>query len=88
MAQGTPLVTIPWGVLALGIGLLARSKKEALLLGGLFGFTASYAYLWFDNTSGKSLLLVAIIFLPAAFGLLCGLAVSWVGWTIRSHAKR
>lgn len=26
MAQGTPLVTIPWGVIAFAIGLLARTK--------------------------------------------------------------
>lgn len=88
MPQGTPLVTIPWGVIALVIGLYAQNKKQALLLGGLLGFVASYSYLWFDNTSGKSFLLAAVILLPATFGLLCGLGASWASWSIRWRTKR
>lgn len=87
MPQGTPFVTIPWGVIALGIGLYTQSKKRALVLGGLFGFAASYGYLWFDDTSGKSFLLLVVILLPATFGLLCGLSVSWASWSIRSRTK-
>lgn len=92
LAQGNPLVTIPWGIAGIVFGATARNKKEALVLGACIGFVASYAYLWFDNTSSLALsriiLLVFLIFLPSLFGLLCGLFSSWIGWTIRRYFTR
>ena len=42
MVQGSPVVSIPWGILAFCTAFFARSKREALALGGLMGFAASY----------------------------------------------
>jgi hypothetical protein len=84
LAQGNPLVTLPWGVLAFLVAFLSKSRREALTLGSLLGFVASYSYLWFDNTDthtlGKTMLLVALIVVPALFGLLAGMLCSWLGW--------
>lgn len=83
LAQGTVLVTVPWGVIALLFGVLSRTRRQALLSGAVFGFLASYAYLWFDDTSpltpGKAAQLALLIVAPAAFGLLCGAAAAWLG---------
>jgi len=90
-AQGTPLVTLPWGVLAFLTAFIARSKKEALALGGCFGFVASYSYLWFDDTSSLTVssvaVLIPLIIIPALFGLLCGLLASWLGWIVRMRFR-
>lgn len=87
LAQGTPLVTLPWGLLAFLSACIASSKKEALTLGGYLGFVTSYAYLWFDNTSHLSVtkvaILIVLLILPALFGLLCGLLLAWLGWAVR-----
>lgn len=92
LAQGNPLVVLPWGVLALLAAFIARSKREALTLGGCLGFIASYSYLWFDNTDhltpSKVAILTLLILLPALFGLLCGLLCSWLGWWVRKRAFR
>jgi hypothetical protein len=92
LPQGTPLVTIPWGVLALLTTLIARSREEALTLGALLGFVTSYSYLWFDNTSpltvSKVAVLVFLLLLPSLFGLLCGMFCSWLSWTIRMKLSR
>ncbi len=89
LAQGNPLVALPWGVLAFVAAFFAKSKREALALGGSVGFVASYAYLWFDNTAkltlAKIITLTFLIVLPALFGFLCGLLCSWLGWATRTH---
>lgn len=89
LAQGTPLVTLPWGLLAFLTAFIARNKKEALALGGCFGFVASYSYLWFDDTSRLTLssvaVLIPLIIIPALIGLLCGLVASWLGWVVRQR---
>jgi len=87
LVQGSALVAIPWGILALLCAFTASSKQQALALGGLFGFLVSYSYLWFDDTSrltaGRAAMLILLITLPALFGLGCGLALSWLGWMLR-----
>lgn len=92
MPQGTALVTIPWGVVALLLGATCRRGRIAVLLGGVFAFLAAYSYLWADDRalpSGARLLQVAlIILLPAAFGFCCGAAAGWVGWLIGRWVRR
>jgi hypothetical protein len=92
LIQGTPLVSVPWGILAFLVALIAQTKREALTLGGIFGFVVSYSYLWFDNgsklTPTKIAVLIPLIILPALFGLLCGLLCSWLGWFARTHLSR
>lgn len=87
--DGSALNTIPWGILALLTGFIVIDKRRALALGGIFGFVVSYSFLWFNNTDIKSLdqvlVLIALVILPALFGLLCGTAMAWLGWKIRSE---
>jgi hypothetical protein len=79
--------TIPWGVIAFAIALFAPGKRDSLNLSGMFGFIVSYAFLWFDNSSSKSLtqvlILIPLVMLPALFGLLCGILCGYLGWRIK-----
>ncbi len=90
MAQGNPLVTIPWGVLAFGTAFVAANKREALTLGSCVGLVASYSYLWFDHTgaltAAKVAFLILLILLPALFGLVCGLLCAWLGWVLKTKS--
>jgi hypothetical protein len=89
LPQGTPLVALPWGVLAFLTAFPALDRKHALALGSCVGFVASYAYLWFDNASTltvpKVVILIFLIVIPSLFGLLCGLLAAWVGWIVRKR---
>ena len=89
LPQGTPLVSLPWGVLAFLTAFIAGDRKQALALGSCLGFVASYSYLWFDNASALTLpkvaLLIFLIVIPSLFGLLCGLLAAWVGWIVRKR---
>lgn len=71
---------------------MSRSRSEALTLGGLLGFVASYSYLWFDNTDthtlGKTIFLIVLILLPALFGLIAGMFCSWLGWLAQKLALK
>lgn len=94
LPQGTALVTIPWGIAALLFGAFSRSRSRtrALLLGAVFGFLASYSYLWFDDTdpsrAGKVLGVALVILLPAAFGALCGAGAAWIGALLGRAVRR
>lgn len=86
--NGSVLNVIPWGILAFATAFLATHRREAVIFGAIFGFVVSYAFLWFDNTSPKTLdkvlILIPLIIVPATFGLLCGLTLAWLGWQLRS----
>lgn len=82
----------PWGILAFATAFVASNMRQSLILGAIFGFVVSYAFLWFDNTGEKTLytvlILIPLIVLPALFGALCGLALAWLGWLTRRLFSR
>jgi hypothetical protein len=90
--NGSVLNIVPWGILAFATAFLTSSARQSLLLGSIFGFVVSYAFLWFDNTSeltlSKVLILIPLIVLPAIFGALCGLLLAWLGWMVRRLVSR
>jgi hypothetical protein len=89
--NGSVLNVVPWGILAFATSLLASNRREAWMLGGIFGFVVSYAFLWFDNSGTKTistiLILIPLIILPALFGALCGFLTAWLGWMLRKLFK-
>jgi hypothetical protein len=70
---GSGLSLIPWGILSLLFGVMARSMSEATRLGAIYGFSQAFIFLWLDkagNTpSGQFLTLFAII---SGLGILAG----------------
>ena len=90
--HGSVMNTIPWGILAFCTAFIAVNKREAWKLGAVFGFTVSYAFLWFDNTNIKSfqqvMILIPLVLLPSLFGALCGFLVAWLGWVLRQAFRK
>lgn len=79
---------VPWGVVGLLVSAWLGVKKwVAIRLGATFGFTVSYAYLWFDNRGIRSftqvLILIPFDMLPSLFGLICGVGLGFLGWQLR-----
>ena len=87
--DGSVTNVLPWGVLALLIGSLARNPKEAWKIGAMYGFILSYGFLWFDQTGRTTfhdlLILFIIIPLPSLFGAFCGVCLSYVGYAVVRH---
>jgi hypothetical protein len=85
--NGSILNVVPWGILAFATAFVAANKRQSLILGAIFGFVVSYAFLWFDNSGSKTLssvlILIPVVVAPALFGALCGLTMAWLGWTLR-----
>src|SRR5581483_12137433 len=79
--NGSAMNVLPWGVLAFATSILAPTRRQALKLGGIFGFIVSFSFLCFNNTGTKTLSAAAVVALLAAvaalFGLLCGMLLSW-----------
>ena len=90
--NGSVTNIVPWGILAFATAFVASNVRQSLLLGAIFGFVVSYAFLWFDNTGQKTLtsvlILIPLIILPALFGALCGLVLAWLGWLARRLISR
>lgn len=89
---GSALSLIPWSILALLCGVLARSKKEAVRLGAVYGFSQTFIFLWIDK-AGKITLPQFFILLAIISGLgvvaACGTAVAArLGWMIRLHTRK
>lgn len=89
--NGSALNAVPWGILAFASAYVASNKRQAVTIGGVFGFIVSYSFLWFDNKSltlSKVVILIPLIVLPALFGLLCGSLAAWLGWKSRQTFKK
>ncbi len=72
---------IPWGIAGAVIGYFARSKTEAVVSGGTYGFVLSFAFMIAGYTGSASV----FGYLPAfaafgAFGAACGLLTSLAGF--------
>lgn len=81
--NGSVINAFIWGILAFATSFIAKTKKESLIFGGVFGFVVSYSFLWFDDKSisaSKIAILIPLIVLPALFGMFCGILAAWVGW--------
>ncbi len=90
--SGSVINIVPWGILAFAAAFVASNMRQSMLLGAIFGFVVSYAFLWFDNTGQKTLsnvlILIPLIVVPALFGALCGLVLAWLGWLVRRLISR
>jgi hypothetical protein len=78
-----PYSLIPWGLVALALGLWCN-KRESLVAGALYGFCLSLAFLIAGYTGTDSLISRLPFFIVlAAFGAICGLALSVTGYFLK-----
>lgn len=85
--NGSAMNVRPWGILAIATSSFASTGRQAIKLGGVFGFVVSFSFLCFNNTGTKTMSAAVMVALLAAvaalFGLLCGALLTWLGWKAR-----
>lgn len=72
---GSVLSLIPWGLLALSYGLLAKNKRDACCLGAIYGFTQAFIFLWIDKAGQTSISQFILLFV-----IISGLATLAAGF--------
>src|SRR4051812_31656809 len=78
-----PYSLILWGLVALALGLWCN-KRESLIAGALYGFCLSLAFLISGYTGTASLVSrLPFFILLAAFGAICGIALSATGYFLK-----
>jgi hypothetical protein len=78
-----PYAVIPWGLVAVALGLWCN-KRESLIAGALYGFCLSFAFLVASYADTASLISrLPFIIVLAAFGAICGIALSVTGYFLR-----
>lgn len=87
--NGSAWNLIPWGVTGIGLGIFARSKKEAGISGALYGFVLSFIFM-VRGYEGAAPIITR--FPPFAvlglFGAVCGSMLGLMGsMTIRFFTK-
>jgi hypothetical protein len=79
---------VPWGLVALALGLWC-TKRESLIAGAVYGFCLSLAFLIAGYTGTASVLSRLPFFIVlAAFGAICGLALSVTGYFLKIRFSR
>jgi len=88
---GSGLNLIPWGLLALSFGTIAKNKRDALWLGALYGFSQAFIFLWVDKagsiTFSQFLLLLVVI---TGLGIVaggCGAVAARLSFYIKSRTS-
>ncbi len=81
---GSGLSLVPWALVGLGLGAASHSRRQAALLGGVYGFSLAYAFMvsGYDGSASLRSRLLPFLVL-GALGALCGLASSMVGRRLR-----
>jgi hypothetical protein len=83
-----PYSLIPWGLIALALGLWCN-KRESLVAGALYGFCLSLSFLIAGYTGTESLVSRLPFFIVlAAFGAICGIALSVTGYFLKVRFSR
>jgi hypothetical protein len=83
-----PYSLIPWGLMALALGLWCN-KRESLVAGALYGFCLSLSFLIAGYTGSTSLVSRLPFFIVlAAFGAICGIALSVTGYFLKVRFSR
>lgn len=82
---GSGISLIPWGILGLFVGWMARSKKEALLSGIVYGFVLSFAFMATGYTgSAPFVTRIPFFTILGLFGALCGAILGIVGLLLKN----
>lgn len=86
---GSAWVLVPWAIAAVGLGLWADNKKDALVMGLLYGFFLAYSFMiagYSGSSTVYSRLVPFVVF--GAIGALCGAALSVVSHVIYVKGAR
>lgn len=77
------LALVPWGLVGIGVGFIAKEKKHRLWSGALYGFFLCVSFL-VGGFQGKSVGgLVVLTLAIGAAGALCGLVLAYISVWIK-----
>lgn len=83
------LSLIPWGFASVLIGLLATSRKRALIDAAVFGFALAFSFMAFSYDGDDGVVSVIAPFcLLGLVGSVCAVVLAVVGRAIRGRATR
>jgi hypothetical protein len=85
---GPVYILIPWAIIGLALGALSAARGAALLLGGIFGFAASYTFVIHGYAGIQPLVtLLAPFVIFGLIGAVCGLILGIVGYAARQLVR-
>lgn len=89
ISGGPAYILIIWGTVAFVFGYYSMSQKDALVNGFLFGFLASFFFMW-HGYAGNAPAITRTPFFGGlgAFGGTCGLLLSLIGNLASKHFKK
>ncbi len=88
---GSGLSLVPWGLLALSFGFMAKSKQDAVRLGAIYGFCQAFIFLWLDKAGDISLkqflILLVIITVLGLAAAVCAAIAARLSFFAREKLK-
>lgn len=86
---GPVYILIPWAIASLIIGYVSKTRKDALVNGFLFGFFASFFFMW-HGYNGAAPVIIRFPFFAGlgGFGGVCGLILSLIGNASKKLSKK
>lgn len=85
---GSAMSLIPWAIAGLIVGWFAKSKKQSLVVGAIYGFFLSFVFMVAGYNGTRPLIQVIPFFIGLGiFGALCGLVLSFIGCSTRKLLK-
>lgn len=85
---GSGMTLIPWGLVGLAMGIYAKSTKEAVINGGIYGFVLSFMFMIIGYTGIQPLVTRLPFFaVLGIFGALCGIFLGFTGHFLKRVKK-
>lgn len=86
---GSFLSLLPWSLVGLATGIYAKTKKEALINGAIYGFVLSLIFMLSGYKGSRPVFMVLPFFiLLGLFGAICGSILGLIGLLIKKVYKR
>ncbi len=86
---GPVFILIPWALVSLVVGYFSKTQKEMLVNGFVFGFFASFFFM-FKGYAGVDPVITKSPFFAAlgGFGGVCGLVLAFIGSLVKKIVKK
>lgn len=85
---GSFLSLVPWGLIGLASGIYAKTRKDAIVTGAVYGFLLTFIFM-VTGYNGRDALATKILLFAVfgVFGAFCGTVLGIAGYFIRVNLK-